>query len=135
FLVGVDLHKDPEVLLAAYNEPGGAIWDFNLNILDRMNRELGTGLDRADFRHEAIYDADLRRIEAAIYPLRDIVVRVAGQTFDLPAEQPIVLEYSHKYTLETFADLAARAGWSTLNAWTDHNQLFSMHFLTNRSAA
>ena len=135
FLVGVDLHKDADVLLAAYNEPGGAIWDFNLNILDRMNRELGTGLDRADFRHEAIYNADLRRIKAAIYPLRDIVVRVAGRTFDLPAEQPIVLEYSHKYTLETFAALAARAGWRTLNAWTDHNQLFSMHFLTNRSPA
>jgi len=135
FLVGVDLDKDPDVLLAAYNEPGGAIWDFNLNILERMNRELGTSLDIADFRHEATYNSDLRRIEAAIYPLRDLSVQVAGQAIDLPAGQPIVLEYSHKYTLDAFAALASRAGWQTLNAWTDNKRLFSVHFLTNRSQA
>lgn len=135
FLVGVDLQKDEAVLRRAYNEPGGAIWDFNLNILARMNRELDTGLDPADFRHEAIYNTGAQRIEAGIYPLRDLSVTVAGQDFDLPAGQPIVLEYSHKYTLESFAALAARAGWSTLNAWTDRERLFSVHLLTNRAPA
>lgn len=135
FLAGVDLQKDEATLVGAYNEPGGAIWDFNLNILERMNRELGVGLDRNDFRHEAIYNAEAQRIEAAIYPLRDVSVTVAGRTFDLPADQPIILEYSHKYTLESFAALAGRAGWKTVNAWTDSEQLFSVHLLTNRGSA
>lgn len=135
FLVGVDLQKDEAVLRRAYNEPGGAIWDFNLNILERMNREFDAGLDKADFRHEAIYNTDAQRIEAGIYPLRDLSVTVAGRRFDLPAEQPIILEYSHKYTLEGFAALAARAGWATLNAWTDREKLFSVHLLTNRTIA
>jgi dimethylhistidine N-methyltransferase len=135
FLVGVDLQKDEAVLRRAYNEPGGAIWDFNLNILARMNRELDAGLDPADFRHEAIYNREAQRIEAGIYPLRDLSVTVAGQDFDLPAGQPIVLEYSHKYTLDSFAALAARAGWSTLDAWTDRERLFSVHLLTNRAPA
>lgn len=131
FLVGVDLQKDEAILINAYNEPGGAIWDFNLNIIDRMNRELGLELDKGDFRHEATYNTEAHRIEAAIYPLRDLSIAVAGQTFELLAEQPIVLEYSHKYTLEGFADLAARAGWRTLEAWTDKGELFSVHLLTN----
>ena len=135
FLVGVDLQKDEAILRRAYNEPGGAIWDFNLNILERMNRELGAGLDPGDFRHEATYNAEAHRIEAAIYPLRDLSVTVAGQSFDLPAGQPIILEYSHKYTLDSFAALAARAGWGTLNAWTDSERLFSVHLLTNRAPA
>ena len=135
FLVGVDLQKDEAILRRAYNEPGGAIWNFNLNILERMNRELGAGLDLSDFRHEAIYNAEAHRIEAAIYPLRDLSVTVAGQSFDLPADQPIILEYSHKYTLDSFAALAARAGWDTLNAWTDRANLFSVHLLTNRAPA
>lgn len=135
FLVGVDLQKDEAVLRRAYNEPGGAIWDFNLNIIERMNREFDAGLDIADFRHEAIYNPEAQRIEAGIYPLRDLSVTVAGQTFDLPAEQPIVLEYSHKYTQESFAALAARAGWRTVDAWTDSEDLFSVHLLTNRAPA
>lgn len=135
FLVGVDLRKDTDTLLAAYNDPGGAIWHFNLNIVDRMNRELGTALDKADFRHEAIYNAEAGRIEAAIYPLRDLSVSVGGQAFDLPSNEPIVLEYSHKYTLPAFAALADRAGWSTVEAWTDSRDLFSVHLLSNRAAA
>ena len=131
FLVGVDLRKDEKILLAAYNDPGGAIWDFNLNIIDRINRELGTGLDRAAFWHEATYNAVEGRIEAALYPLRDVDVSVSGQTFRLTAGEPIILEYSHKYTLESFAALAERAGWATVNAWTDDEQLFSVHLLSN----
>ena len=131
FLVGVDLQKETETLLAAYNEPGGAIWHFNLNIVDRMNRELGSTLDKAEFRHEATYNVDAGRIEAAIYPLRDQEVTVDGERFVLAAHEPIVLEYSHKYTLEGFQALAEGAGWTTLNAWTDAEGLFSVHLLTN----
>lgn len=134
FLVGVDLQKQTETLLSAYNDPGGAIWHFNLNIVDRMNRELGTSLNKADFRHEATYNIDAGRIEAAIYPLRDRQIDVTGQTFDLAAGEPIVLEYSHKYTLDGFRALAESAGWMTVNAWTDAENLFSVHLLTNRTS-
>lgn len=134
FFAGVDLDKDPAVVTAAYNAPGGAMWDFNLNIITRMNRELGTTLDISDFRHQAIYNADLKRIEACLYPLRDLTVRIGGRDFDLPAGAPIVLEYSYKYTIETFSALAARAGWTTIEAWTDPERLCSIHFLTNRSS-
>lgn len=135
FLVGVDLQKPEGVLRRAYNEPGGAIWDFNLNIVDRINRELGADLDKADFRHEALYNTEVHRIEAGLYPLRDLTLKVAGQSFHLAAEQPIILEYSYKYTLESFAALSARAGWRTLNAWTDSDGLSSMSLLTNRAPA
>lgn len=135
FLAGVDLDKDPARLVEAYNDPGGPLWDFNLNILQRMNRELGTTLAAADFRHEAIWNPEHRRIEAGLYPRRDLSVTVAGQAFDLPAGEPIILEYSHKYSIEAFAALAARAGWRSVTAWTDRDQLASIHLLTNRSAA
>lgn len=134
FLVGVDLDKDPDRLVAAYNDPGGALWDFNLNILRRMNRELGTSLEAADFRHEAVWNPEYRRIEAGLYPRRDLSVTVAGQMFDLPAGEPIILEYSHKYSIEAFAALAARAGWRSVTAWTDKDQMASIHLLTNRSS-
>lgn len=135
FLVGVDLRKDVDILLGAYNDPGGAIWDFNLNIIDRINKELGTELDKTAFRHEATYNTIEGRIEAAIYPLSDVSMIVGGQTFQLPAEEPIILEYSHKYTLDGFAALVQRAGWQTLNAWTDDDQLFSVHLLSNGQRA
>lgn len=133
FLVGVDLRKDTDILLRAYNDPGGPIWDFNLNIIDRMNRELGTAIHKAAFRHAATYNAVEGRIEAAIYPMKDMSVTIGDQTFELVAEEPVVLEYSHKYTMEGFAALAQRAGWATLDAWTDENKLFSVHLLTNGS--
>lgn len=134
FLAGVDLKKDEAVLLAAYNDPGGPIWQFNLNIVDRMNRELGAGLDRDAFRHEAVYNRAAGRIEAAIVPQHEQEARVAGRRYRLPAGERIVLEYSHKYRVEEFQALARQAGWRALQAWTDGAGLFSLHLLENEAA-
>ena len=131
FLAGVDLKKDEAVMLGAYNDPGGAIWRFNLNIVDRINRELGAGLDRNDFSHEAIYNREAGRIEAAIYPLKDLAFTIAGQRVALSAGEPIILEYSHKYRIEEFQDLARQAGWEPAQVWTDPDELFSVHLLRN----
>lgn len=131
FLVGVDLKKDDAVMLRAYNDPQGPIWHFNLNILRRMNRELGTQLSADDFRHEATWNRAAGRIEAAIYPLRDQQVTIAGRGFLLTAGEPIVLEYSHKYDLDEFQDLSRAAGWTPLEAWVDAESLFSVHLLVN----
>lgn len=133
FLVGVDLKKDEQIMLRAYNDPDGAIWHFNLNIIDRINRELRMALDKADFRHEATYNAAAGRIEAAIYPLRDVVVSLLGETFVLAEGEPIVLEYSHKYTVAEFQALSEEAGWQGVEAWTDDSGMFSVHLLTNRT--
>jgi dimethylhistidine N-methyltransferase len=131
FLAGVDLKKDEATMLAAYNDPEGAIWRFNLNVLDRMNRELGTGLDRSAFRHAATYNRAAGRIEAAIYPLADEEFTILGRPVALAAGEPIVLEYSHKYRVDEFQNLAREAGWTPVEAWTDSANLFSVHLLSN----
>lgn len=131
FLAGVDLKKDEETMLRAYNDPGGPIWRFNLNILERLNRELGCELDPAAFRHEAIYNREAGRIEAAIYPNADQTLALDGSQFVLPEGEPIVLEYSHKYRIEEFQALAREAGWLPREAWTDRDRLFSVHLLAS----
>jgi uncharacterized SAM-dependent methyltransferase len=132
FLAGVDLKKDEATLLRAYNEVDGPIWHFNLNILDRMNRELGADFDRTAFRHEALYNRAAGRIEAALVSLRDQQARVAGETVALARGERIVLEYSHKYEVAEFQDLARSAGWTPVEAWVDDRRLFSVHLLANR---
>ena len=129
FLVGVDLKKDRTVMLRAYNDPEGPIWHFNLNILDRMNRELGCNLDKANFRHEAIYNEAEGRMEAAIYSLCHQEVHLDEGSYTLTAGEPIVLEYSHKYHIKEFQDLAREAGWTPLHVWSDQEDLFSVHLL------
>lgn len=131
FLAGVDLKKDEETMLRAYNDPGGPMWRFNLNILERLNRELGCELDPAAFRHEAIYNREAGRIEAAIYPNANQTLVLEGSQFVLPEGEPIVLEYSHKYRIEEFQALAREAGWLPREAWTDPNRLFSVHLLAS----
>jgi dimethylhistidine N-methyltransferase len=128
-LIGADLKKDESILLRAYNDPHGPIWLFNLNILERMNRELGTELKLSDFRHQATYNREAGRIEAAIYPLSDQETMINGQTITLPAKEPIVLEHSYKFDIEEFQCLARRAGWMPLEGWTDPDGLFSVHLL------
>lgn len=131
FLVGVDLKKDETVMLRAYNDPDGPIWHFNLNILARMNRELGTELDWKNFRHEAIYNHKAGRIEAAIYPVCDQEITIASHPLIMREGEPIVLEYSHKYDIEAFQALAREAGWKPRHAWVDPDGLFSVYLLMN----
>ena len=133
FLVGVDLKKDEAVMLRAYNDPQGPIWQFNLNILRRINRELKTRLNVGDFRHEATWNRAAGRIEAAIYPLRDQQVIIAGRGFSLVAGEPIILEYSHKYEIGEFQKLSRAAGWTPREAWADAKTMFSVHLLETES--
>lgn len=98
-----------------------------------MNRELRCSLDHTYFRHQAIYNSEAGRIEAAIYPVRNQDITVADQRFTLVEGEPIVLEYSHKYGVEEFQALARKAGWSPCDAWVDPDNLFSVHLLSNRN--
>jgi L-histidine N-alpha-methyltransferase len=128
-IVGVDRIKDKAVLDAAYDDAAGVTAKFNLNILRRMNRELGGNFDLAAFRHRAFYNEADHRIEMHLESLRDQTVMVAGRTFAFAKGETIHTENSYKYTVESFRELAQSAGWRPLATWTDENDYFAVHAL------
>jgi L-histidine N-alpha-methyltransferase len=128
-IVGVDRIKDEAVLNAAYDDAAGVTARFNLNILRRMNRELGGEFDLASFRHRAFYNAVDHRIEMHLESLRAQTVRVAGRNFTFAPGETIHTENSYKYTVESFRALAESAGWRPVATWTDENGYFAVHAL------
>ena len=129
-LIGVDLQKDEDRLVRAYDDAAGITADFNLNLLTRINRELGGDFVLKRFRHLVRYDRDLGRIEMHLESLVDQSVRVAGRAFNFVAGESIHTENSYKYTLASFDDLATRAGFRRDQHWTDGEGLFAELFYT-----
>jgi dimethylhistidine N-methyltransferase len=129
FLVGVDLKKPVSILLPAYDDAKGVTAAFNLNLLTRINRELGGTFELSRFAHEAIYNEDVGRIEIYIRSLAEQIVRIRGRAFAFAAGERIHTENSHKYTVAEFQALAGAAGWRPVKAWTDDADLFSLHLL------
>lgn len=128
-LIGVDLIKSESILEAAYDDAAGVTAAFNLNLLTRIQNELGARLQPDDFRHEARYNRDCQRIEMHLVALRDTRIEVAGRHFDFQAGQSIHTENSHKYSIDSFSRLAHAADLSIVQTWTDPQGLFSMHYL------
>ncbi len=128
-LIGVDLRKDPEILHAAYNDKRGVTAAFNLNVLARINRELGGTFDLDGFAHDAPYLADKGRVEMHLVSLKDQTVEVRGEAFHFSQGERIHTENSHKYSVEEFQEVAGAAGWQARRVWTDAADLFSVHFL------
>ena len=128
-LIGVDLKKDQAVLERAYNDAAGVTAEFNLNLLVRLNRELGADFDIASFRHEAVWDEAHSRMEMRLVSTRPQAVEIAGQRFTFAAGEVLVTEYSHKYSLEAFRALAEASGFSVAQVWTDPERLFSVQLL------
>lgn len=128
-LVGVDLKKDPNRLHAAYNDAQGLTARFNLNLLDRINAELGGDFAIAKFAHYAFYNVPQGRIEMHLASLERQTVGVAGHRFGFEAGESIHTENSCKYSVEEFCALAARAGFRGTQVWHDAEQLFSLHGL------
>jgi dimethylhistidine N-methyltransferase len=128
-IVGIDLIKDETVLNAAYDDAAGVTARFNLNVLTRMNRELGGNFDLSAFRHRAYYNAADRRIEMHLESLKDQTVTVAGHTFAFREGETIHTESSYKYTVDSFRALATGAGWRPAATWTDPLGYFSIHAL------
>jgi L-histidine N-alpha-methyltransferase len=129
-LIGVDLKKDAAIIEAAYNDTAGVTAQFNLNVLRRLNRELGADFDLRRFRHRAVYDAAEGRIEMRLVSTEDQEVEIAGASIRFERGEHIVTEYSHKYSLEEFAALAEAAGFAPGRVWLDERALFSLHYLT-----
>lgn len=129
-LIGVDLKKDPDVLQAAYDDAQGVTAEFNLNLLVRINRELGAAIDTSTFRHRAIYNRALDRVEMHLESAREQTVTIANRTFSFRRGETIHTENSYKYSINGFQELARRAGFDPQTCWTDQQDLFSVHYLT-----
>lgn len=127
-LIGVDLQKDLSVLEAAYNDADGVTAQFNLNLLHRINRELHADFDLDQFQHRAIYNLDAGRIEMRLTSLRDQRVSLSDHQFEFAEGDEILTEYSHKYTVDGFAELADRVGWSLRQSWSDDRDYFSVMY-------
>ena len=128
-LVGVDLRKDANVLHAAYNDSRKVTAAFNLNVLARINRELGADFDLKRFAHYAFYNAAAGRIEMHLVSLARQTVRIARHRFEFDAGESIHTENSYKYSVEGFRALAAHAGYAGRKVWTDRKGLFALHGL------
>lgn len=128
-LIGVDLVKDPARLHAAYNDTAGVTALFNKNLLARANRELEADFDMDGFAHYAPYNPLAHRIEMYLVSTRRQRVSVAGETFDFAPGEAVHTEDSHKYTIESFREMAARAGFRPRAVWTDAERLFAIHWL------
>lgn len=125
-LIGVDLRKDKAILERAYNDNQGVTAEFNLNLLHRMQKELGATIDVDAFEHHAFYNAELGRIEIYLRSRVDQTILLDGQTVQVEAGELIHTEYSHKYTIDGFAEMAREVGWTLRRWWTDENQYFAV---------
>lgn len=128
-LIGVDLVKDPERIEAAYDDAGGVTAAFNRNILHHINRRADADFEPDRFRHHAPWVPESSRIEMRLQAQDDMTVHVAGETIQFQPGEDIITEFSHKYTLEGFSDLAAQAGFRVEKVWTDDQDLFSVQYL------
>lgn len=131
-LIGVDLKKSRSRLESAYNDTAGVTAAFNLNLLERVNRELDGTFDLDGFRHRAFYNEELGRIEMHLESLNDQTALVAGVPFRFEVGETIHTENSYKYSVDDFRKLAHGAGWSADITWTDDEDLFSIHLLSSR---
>lgn len=132
FIVGIDLQKDEDTLIAAYDDSKGVTAAFNLNLLTRMNRELGGAFDLDTFKHEARYNRVEHRIEMHLVSQIKQTVRIMDRDFPFEKGESIHTENSHKHTIESFEALAAKAGWVREETWLDSHKLFSVHYLVNK---
>jgi dimethylhistidine N-methyltransferase len=128
-LLGTDLVKRASVLHAAYNDAAGATAEFNLNLLERINRELGADFDLRRFRHEAVWNPAASRIEMYLVSLRDQRVRIPaiGKTIQFREGERIHTENSYKFTREMARQLLDDAGFQLQRSWCDRGQLFAVH--------
>jgi dimethylhistidine N-methyltransferase len=127
-LIGVDLKKSKDILEPAYDDSQGISAAFALNLLSRMNRELGANFDIENFRYKAFYNP-IGRIEMYLESLQDQVVQIDNTAIAFQQGEKLRTEYSYKYSIAEFQELAVAAGFQPKQVWTDPQQLFSVHYL------
>ncbi|PYL21279.1 MAG: L-histidine N(alpha)-methyltransferase, partial [Verrucomicrobia bacterium] len=132
-LIGVDLKKNRQVLEAAYNDSASLTAQFNLNLLQRINRELGADFDLDQWRHRAIYSSNAGRIEMHLISESDQFVRLNAHKFHFRRGEKIITEYSYKYSPDEFATFAAKAGFNFVRMWTDDARFFGVFYFVTAS--
>ena len=128
-LIGVDTKKSPSILHDAYNDTAGVTGKFNLNVLERINRELAGNIDIPSFEHYAFYNANKGCIEMHLVCKKDQLATIGGMEFKFAEGESIHTESSYKYTPEDFSKLAGRVGWSIEKSWIADESMFSMFLL------
>lgn len=128
-IVGVDLKKSAAILEPAYNDAQGVSSAFALNLLTRINRELGASFDLNQFTYQAHYNDTAGRIEMAVVSQCDQVVHLNNTEISFKKHETLRTEYSYKYTIEEFQLLAMEAGFQPIEVWVDPDQHFSIHHL------
>jgi L-histidine N-alpha-methyltransferase len=123
-LVGVDLKKNPKTVLAAYNDKGGITEKFNLNLLERINRELQGNFDISQFDHYATYDPESGACKSYLISLSNQEVKIVGETISFKKDEYIYMEISQKYTVEQINNMAKVAGFKPLNQVFDSKKWF-----------
>ena len=131
-LIGVDLRKSPDILNSAYNDAQGVTAAFNLNLLARMNAEIGADFALDGFAHSAFYNEEIGRIEMHLLSLNAQTVHLGGETIRFAEDETVWTECSYKYSLPEFNALAASAGFDIRRVWTDAGLKFSVQYLTVR---
>ncbi|MDP9097889.1 MAG: L-histidine N(alpha)-methyltransferase [Verrucomicrobiota bacterium] len=129
-IIGIDLRKSRDVLEAAYNDSAGVTAEFNLNLLVRANRELGSNFNLARWKHRAVFNEAEGRIEMHLISGGQQTVNIGAREFEFGDGEKIITEFSYKHTVEGFTRLAASAGFREASrVWTDSKQLFAIfHF-------
>lgn len=125
-MIGFDRIKDKDVLIAAYDDSAGVTADFNLNLLERINRELECDIDVDAFRHKAIWNEAENRIEMHLEAQNDIQFSVDGKIFSMCINETIHTENSHKYGIAEAKTLLRSAGWTPIEIWSDMDDYFSI---------
>ncbi len=126
-LIGMDRIKGEDVLVPAYDDAQGVTAAFNLNLLERINRELDGDVPVEAFRHEAVWNDDRARIEMHLEAVRDVAFTVDGRSFKMAAGETIHTENSHKYGERDARILLRAGGWTPVAAWTDPEGLFGVY--------
>ena len=131
-LIGADMQKEASVLEAAYNDSKNVTAEFNLNLLRRINSELGGNFDLKSFSHLAFYNADECRIEMHLRSERDQEVHIQelGKTFQFEQGEMVHTENSYKYSREQIVELSSQSGFDLSQSWQDERGYFSLNLLT-----
>ncbi|MCJ8322864.1 MAG: L-histidine N(alpha)-methyltransferase [Rhizobiales bacterium] len=129
FIIGIDLIKDIDTLISAYDDAAGVTAAFNLNILHRMNREIGANFDLEKYKHEARWNVEQSRIEMHLVSLVAQIVNIGATKICFEAGESIHTENSHKYSQQSFAKIAAQSGWNISKFITDEDDFFAVAVL------
>jgi len=127
-LIGVDMKKDKNILNAAYNDKKNVTSDFNLNVLNHLNYLLAADFNLKKFKHHAFYNEEFGRIEMHLVSTENQNVRIENYSFSFEKDETILTEYSYKYSLEDFKQIASRI-YEVEKVWVDDKNLFSVQFL------